>query len=164
MASEKSIAKKSSVIEEIKTSVENASAVVFFDYRGLTVEEISKLRSELRNSGSQMKIYKNTLTKRAMDDLKLNLDEFLTGPSAMAYGEDVVLPIKVVNDFAEKYKLLTIKAGIVEGKVTDMDTLKQLAAIPSREGLLTMLAGGMIGLVKDLSIALDLLSQQKENQ
>lgn len=162
MASDKIIAKKGDVISEIKTSVENSNSVVFFDYRGLTVEEISALRSELRESGSQMKIYKNTLTKRAMDELKLNLDEALEGPSAMAYGEDVVSPIKIVSDFAKKYKLLTIKAGIVEGKVTDMDTLNQLASLPSREGLLTMLAGGMIGLVKDLSISLDLLAQQKE--
>lgn len=162
MASNKIIAKKGDVINEIKTSVENANSVVFFDYRGLTVEEISALRSELRENGSQMKIYKNTLTKRAMDELKLNLDEALAGPSAIAYGEDVISPIKIVSDFAKKYKLLTIKAGVVEGKVTDMDTLNQLASLPSREGLLTMLAGGMIGLVKDLSISLDLLAQQKE--
>jgi len=163
MASEKILAAKKDVVAEIKDSVSNAAAVVFVDYRGLTVEEIGELRAELRNNDASMKIYKNTLTKLAADELNLDISEALTGPSAMVYGNDVVSPVKIVSEFAKKHEILKIKAGVIEGKVADMDELRQIATLPSREGLLTMLAGGMIGVVKDLSIALDLLAAQKEN-
>jgi large subunit ribosomal protein L10 len=80
----------------------------------------------------------------------------------MAYSNDSIAPIKTLSDFAKDHKALEIKGGIVDGEVTDLDTIKKLAQLPSREGLLTMLATGLIGTVKDLSIALNLLSEQKE--
>ena len=96
------------------------------------------------------------------DNLKLNLDDCLNGPSAMAYSDDSVAPIKALSDFAKDHPALEIKGGIVDGKVTSLDAIKQLSTIPSREGLLTMLAAGLIGTVKDLSIALNMLSEEKE--
>ena len=80
----------------------------------------------------------------------------------MAYSNDSVAPIKVLSDFKKEHPALEIKGGLVDGKVTSLDEIKALATLPSREGLLTMLASGLIGTVKDLSIALNLLSEQKE--
>lgn len=164
MANAKILEAKQSVIDEITDVAKNSASFILFDYRGLTAEEVTELRRNLRENGAKYKVWKNTLTKRAMDGLNFNLDDCLNGPSAMAYSDDSVAPIKVLSDFAKEHKALEIKGGIVDGEVASLDTIKQLATLPSREGLLTMLAAGLIGTVKDLSIALNLLCEQKENE
>ena len=162
MANASILAKKQEVIDEIKSHISNSNGVVLFDYRGLTDSEAKELRRALRNSGSDYKVYKNTLMARALNDLNINIDNDLVGPSALAYSTDQVAPIKVLTDFAKKHEAVILKVGIVDNEVTDKAKLASLATIPSREGLLTMLAGGMIGIVKDLSICLDLYSKEKE--
>ena len=162
MASEKILAKKQEVIDEIKSTVENASSIVLFAYRGLTDEESKELRKSLRETDSDYKVYKNTLMARAFNDLDINLNDYLQGSSALAYGSDAIAPIKVLADFAKKHEALELKVGIVDGEISDKDELAKLATIPSREGLLTMLAAGMMGIPKDLSICLDLYAKQKE--
>ena len=162
MANAKILEAKQSVIDEITEVAKNSASFILFDYRGLTAEETSELRKTLRENGASYKVWKNTLTKRALDGLNYNLDECLNGPSAMAYSDDSVAPIKALSDFAKNHPALEIKGGIVDGKVTSLDTIKELSTIPSREGLLTMLAAGLIGTVKDLSIALNMLSEEKE--
>ena len=162
MASEKILKQKQTVIDEIKERTENAKTIVLFDYRGITDSEAKELRIKLRESNSDYKVYKNTLMSRAFDDLGIDLKEGLTGPSAFAFGEDQIAPIKVLSEFAKEHPALVLKVGIVDGEKADQAKLAEYATLPSRDGLLTMLAGGMIGLVKDLSICLDLYSQQKE--
>ena len=81
----------------------------------------------------------------------------------MVYSTDAVAPIKIVTNFAKDHEALTVKGGLVDGNVTSLSELAQLATIPSRDGLLTMLAGGMIQIAKDLSVALNLYAEQKEN-
>ena len=162
MASQKILAKKQEVIDEIKSRVNDSASVVIFTYQGLTDEDAKKLRKSLKENGSDYKVYKNTLMKRAFDDLKINLDEHLTGSSALAFGTDSVAPIKAIADFAKKHDVVTLKVGIVDGEVTDSNKLASLATIPSREGLLNMLADVMMGIPKDLSIFLDLYAKQKE--
>ena len=162
MASEVILKQKQSVIDEIKERTQNATTVVLFDYRGITDSEAKELRIKLRETNSDYKVYKNTLMARAFNDLGIDLNEALSGPSAFAYGEDQVAPIKVLSDFAKEHPALVLKVGIIDGEKADQAKLAEYATLPSREGLLTMLAGGMIGLVKDLSICLDLYSQQKE--
>ena len=162
MANTKILAQKQVVIDEIKDRISNANGVVLFDYRGLTDNEAKELRRSLRESGSDYKVYKNTLMSRALRDLNIDIDESLFGPSALAYSEDQVAPIKVLTDFAKKHPAVVLKVGIVDKEVTDKAKLASLATIPSRDGLLTMLAGSMIGIVKDLSICLDLYSKEKE--
>lgn len=162
MASEKILARKQEVIDEIKSRVQDSSSVVVFSYTGLTDEDTKKLRRSLRETGSDYKVYKNTLMARAFNDLGIDLTEGLTGPSAFAYGEDQIAPIKTLSEFAKEHPALVVKVGIVDGEKADQAKLSEYAKLPSRDGLLTMLAGGMIGLVKDLSICLDLYSQQKE--
>lgn len=162
MANAKILEEKQKVIEEIKTRTQNAKSVVLFDYRGITDAEAKELRVKLKDANSDYKVYKNTLMSRAFDELKLDLKENLVGPSAFAYGEDQIGTIKILTDFAKEHPSIVLKVGIVDGEIADQAKLAEYAKLPSREGLLTMLAGGMIGLVKDLSICLDLYSQQKE--
>ena len=162
MANANILAKKQVVIDEIKSRINDSYGVVLFDYRGLTDNEAKELRRALRASGSDYKVYKNTLMARALNDLNINIDENLVGPSALAYSQDQIAPIKVLTDFAKKHSAVILKVGIVDNEITDKEKLASLATIPSREGLLTMLAGGMIGIVKDLSICLDLYSKEKE--
>ena len=162
MASEKILAQKQVVIDEIKERASNAKTIVLFDYRGMTDSETKELRIKLRESNSDYKVYKNTLMARAFNDLGIDLNAELNGPSAFAYGNDAIAPIKVLTDFAKTHPALVLKVGIVDWEKADQSKLAEYATIPSREGLLTMLAGGMIGIARDLSICLDLYSQQKE--
>ena len=163
MANAKIIEQKAGVVAEIKEKFENAKSVVAFDYRGLSVAEVTELRRKLREAGADYKVYKNTLTKRALDELNIDMNEYLAGPSAIAFGTDELSIVKVINDFAKEHEALELKAGIVEGKVASLEDLKRYAAIPSRDTLLTMLAAGLMGTVRDLSICLDLYSKEKEN-
>lgn len=162
MASEKILKQKQAVIDEIKERTENSKTVVLFDYRGITDAEAKELRIKLKESNSDYKVYKNTLMSRAFDDLGIDLKEGLTGPSAFAFGEDQIAPIKTLAEFAKEHPALILKVGIVDGEKADQAKLAEYATLPSRDGLLTMLAGGMMGIARDLSICLDLYSQQKE--
>ena len=164
MASEAILKQKQVVIDEIKNRVESAKTIVLFDYRGITDGEAKELRRKLKESNSDYKVYKNTLMARALSDLNIDIDASLVGPSAMAFGEDQIAAVKVLADFAKTNQALVLKVGIIDGEVSDREKLDALATIPSREGLLTMLAAGMMGVAKDLSICLDLYAQQKEEQ
>ena len=163
MANAKIIEQKAAVVSEIKDRFENAKSVVLFDYRGLSVGEVTELRRKLRESGADYKVYKNTLTKRALDLLNIDMKEYLEGPSAVSFGTDELSIVKVLSDFATEHEALELKAGIVEGKVAGLEDLKRYAAIPSRDTLLTQLAAGLMGTVRDLSICLDLYAKEKES-
>ena len=162
MASEAILKQKQAVIDEIKDRVQNANTIVLFDYRGITDSEAKELRVKLRETNSDYKVYKNTLMARAFNELDIDLNDSLNGPSAFAYGEDQIAPIKILSEFAKDHPALVLKVGIVDGEKADQAKLAEYATIPSRDGLLTMLAGGMMGIPRDLSICLDLYSQQKE--
>ena len=162
MANQNTIAKKQAIVSEIADKFKNSSSTVLFEYHGLTVNETMELRRKLKESGSEYKVYKNTLVKRALDDLNIDLGDELNGPKAIAFGTNVVAPIKALNDFAKDHPALVMKIGYVDGAIADIKTLEKLANIPSREGLLTMLASGLMGVVRDLSICLDLYSKDLE--
>ena len=160
MANEKILAKKQEIIDEIKSKVENNATIVLFDYRGITDNDAKDLRRALREAGADYKVYKNTLMARALSDLKIDINDSLVGPSALAYGTDQIAPIKVLSEFAKKNPAVILKVGIVDGEVVTLDTINNYASIPSREGLLTMFAGGLIEHVKNLSIALNLYAEK----
>lgn len=162
MANQKIIARKQETVNEITNKVKESSSTVLFEYHGLTVNETMELRRKLRDAGSEYKVYKNTLVKRALDSLNIDMDSELNGPKAIAFGTDAVAPIKVLSDFAKDHPALVMKVGYVDGQIADTNMLKQLASIPSRDTLLTMLASGLMGVVKDLSICLDLYSKDLE--
>lgn len=164
MANQKILDKKQEIIDEIADKTKNAEATVLFEYQGLTAEETNELRRKLKESDSEFKIYKNTLVKRAFDTLKIDLNDDLKGPKAMAFGNDPVAPVKVLYEFAKKHPSLVVKVGLIDGEKTDEAKLSELSKLPSREGLLTMLASGLIYPLKNLSICLDLYRQDLEKK
>jgi len=163
MASAKILEAKKGIVKEIENSVKDSESVILFQYQGLTVADLSDLRKKLKETDATVKVYKNTLLKRALDELNLSFDGFLEGPNAILFGKNLLEPIKVLADFAKSHDKLEIRIGIINGSVADLATIKEYASIPSREGLLTMLASGMIEHVRNLSIALNLYAEEKEN-
>ncbi len=164
MASEKNLNEKKIIVSEIVDNIKNSESVILFQYQGLSVSEMTELRNKLNEVGARVRIYKNTLLKRALDDLKINMDDFLAGPNAMLFGSTLLEPIKIIADYAKDHDKLNIRVGIISGDLADIGTIKEYASIPSREGLLTMLAGGMIQYVKDLSISLNLYAEKLEGK
>ena len=160
MASAKVLEQKQGIVSEIKDKVDNSKSVILFSYQGLSVADIADLRKKLREVDSEVKIYKNTLVKIAMDDKKINIDDYLDGPNAIVFGKEILEPIKVLSEFNKSHDAVEIRTGIVDGEVVTLDTIKEYASIPSMEGLLTMLAGGMIEHVKNLSIGLNLYAEK----
>lgn len=164
MASLKNLEIKKETVNEIKKYLEESEAVILFTYHGLTVGDLAKLRRDLRETNSEVKVYKNTLVKLALADKDLNLDEYLTGPNAILFGKDLLGSIKTLDSFAKEKKNIEVKIGIIKGDITSLETIKEYASIPSMEGLLTMLAGGMIEHVKNLSIGLNLYAEKLEEE
>ena len=164
MASAKNLEIKKDIVSEIENSINNSESVILFQYQGLTVSDLKDLRQQLKGTDATVKVYKNTLLKRALDELNYDFDGFLEGPNAVLFGKNLLEPIKVLADFAKDHDKLEVRVGIINGSVADLATINEYAAIPSREGLLTMLAAGMMEHVRNLSIALNLYAEQKENE
>ena len=162
MASAKVLEEKKTVVDEIINKIKDSQSVILFTYQGLTVSELSSLRRELKKVDAEVCVYKNTLVKRALDDLKIDLDGFLEGPNAILFGKELLEPIKVISKFAKENDKAEIRVGIISGAKADLAAIKEYASIPSREGLLTMLAGGMIQYVKDLAIGLNMYAEKLE--
>lgn len=138
---------KKQVVDDIKDKLEKSQGAVLTDYRGLNVAEVTELRTKLREAGIEFKVLKNTLTRIAAHQIGLeDLDPYLEGPTAIAFGvDDPVAPAKILSDFAKTHKALDIKAGILENKVIDFEGVKALADLPPREVLLARVLGGMQG-------------------
>lgn len=135
---------KAQVVTEIKEKFQESTGVVIADYRGMTVAQVTQLRSQLRKAGVEYRVLKNTLVRRAAHEVGIDgLDSFLEGPTAVAFSTDPVAPAKVLSDFAKDVKTFTIKGGVVEGKVIDPEGVKALADLPSREELLAQVLRGM---------------------
>jgi large subunit ribosomal protein L10 len=162
MASSKVLEEKKAVVEEITNKIKDSESVILFTYQGLTVSELSSLRRELKKADAEVCVYKNTLVKRALDDLKIDLDGFLEGPNAILFGKELLEPIKILSKFAKENDKAEIRVGIISGAKADLAAIKEYATIPSREGLLTMLAGGMIQYVKELAIGLNMYADKLE--
>ena len=164
MASTKILEQKKKTVDEIVDKLKNSESVIIFQYQGMSVADLSELRRKLKEAQAEVKVYKNTLLKRAADELNINLDDFLAGPNAILFGKTLLEPIKIVSEFAKSNDKLDIRVGIISGDVADISVIKEYASIPSREGLLTMLAGGMMQYVKDLAISLNLYAEKMEGK
>ena len=163
MASSKILESKKAIVSEIEDKIKTSESVILFEYQGLTVAEISELRRKLREAKGEVRIYKNTLLKRALDDLKIDLNGFLEGPNAIMFGTQLLEPIKVVADFAKDHEKMQIRVGIINGDVAELSVINEYASIPSYEGLLTMLAAGMMEHVRNLAIGLNMYAEKLEN-
>ena len=162
--SEAIIAKKAQLVTEVAEQFKNASSVVVVDYLGITVEEATNLRAELRKAGVQFAVVKNSILTRAAKEAGLEgMDDIFKGPSAVAFSnEDVVAPAKILADFAKKVEALEIKAGVVEGKVSSKEEIEALAKLPSREGLLSMLLSVLQAPVRNTALAIKAVADQKD--
>ena len=166
---------KKEVIAEIKERLTASEGVLLVDYRGLTVKEISELRSSLREAGGSMTVYKNTLTELALRELAMpTMEEHLEGPTAFVFIEgDPVAPAKALTKFAESTPALELKAALLGNSVLDKESVIALSKLPSREELIANLLGtlqnparGLVtvcsGPARGLATALDAIAKQKD--
>lgn len=155
---------KEAKVAEIKEKMEKAQAVVLTNYQGLTVEQDTELRKNLREAGIEYKVYKNTLVTLAAKELgHEGIIEYLEGPVSIAFGyEDATAPARVLNNFAKDHKALELKAGIVDGIVYDQDMIKKIADIPSKEILIAKLLGSIKSPLSNLAYLLNAIKDKKE--
>jgi large subunit ribosomal protein L10 len=144
MPNAKVLESKKAQVAEITEVLKNAATGVLVDYRGLTVEEDTKLRNDLRAAGVNYFVVKNTLLRLAANQVGLEeLDGILHGPTALAVSEDPVAPAKILFDFAKQNEKMEIKSGFMDGKVMSMDELTTLAKTPSKETLIAKIMGSL---------------------
>lgn len=165
MASEVILKQKEEEVKALAEKLKDAKLVLLTDYRGISVEAVTGLRNTLRDAKSEYKVIKNNIIKRALDaNGESGLDEVLEGPTAIVIAEeDYVDPLKAIYNFSKENDFYKIKGGIVEGKIMTAEELITLAKLPSRQELLGMLAGGLLGTISKFAVALDQVRMQKEN-
>ncbi len=165
MASEKVLKQKEEAVNSLAAELKDASLVLLVDYRGITVEDATKLRKEVREANAEYKVIKNNIIKRALNANGENgLDNLLEGPTALITSkEDYLAPAKAIYNFSKNNDFYKIKGGIIEGKVMTADEIITIAKLPSRQELLAKLAGALLGNITKLAVALDQVRSQKEN-
>ena len=153
---------KAPIVEEISANIKDAQSVVLVDYRGLTVEQDTQLRKNLREAGVTYKVYKNTFMTRAFKDTEFEgLTQYLEGPSAVAIStEDATAPARVLAEFAKTADKLEIKAGVVEGTVYDAKGIATIASIPSREVLISKLLGSLQSPITNFARVMNQLAEK----
>ncbi|GAJ25838.1 LSU ribosomal protein L10p [Liquorilactobacillus sucicola DSM 21376 = JCM 15457] len=159
------IAKKAAAVEEVVAKFNEAVSCVVVDYRGLTVEQVTELRKQLREENVELRVIKNTYLKRAADKAGYEgLDETFSGPTAVAFSkEDVVAPARILAKFAKDAEALEIKGGMIEGKVASLEQINELAKLPSREGLLSMLLSVLQAPVRNVAYAVKAVADSKDD-
>lgn len=164
MANINNIEMKAKQVEEIRVKIEKAQSVVIFDYRGLTVEEVTNLRKDMRGAGVEYMVLKNGIVERAaaLVGIDASFNEHLKGPSAFAFGyDDPVAPARILRDAIKKVKKCEIKGGLINGTVADAAAMDKLADLPSREQLIARLLGSMMSPISGLAVALDQIAKKK---
>ncbi|TFB14739.1 50S ribosomal protein L10 [Filobacillus milosensis] len=157
---------KKQQVDIIAEKLQNSKTTVLVDYRGLDVEEVTELRKQLREAGVEFKVYKNTMTRFATEKAGFEgLNELLVGPTAIATCvEDAVAPAKVLGQFAKEHEALEIKGGVIEGEIATLDQIKELAELPSYEGLVSMLLSVLQAPVRDFAYVTKAVAEQKEEE
>ncbi|KOP66296.1 50S ribosomal protein L10 [Bacillus sp. FJAT-18019] len=164
MANAKVIQAKQEAVDVIAAKMRESVSTVVADYRGLNVAQVTELRKQLREAGVEFQVLKNSLLRRATAAAELSdLDEVLTGPTAVAFSSnDAVAAAKILNDFAKKNDALKLKGGVVEGRVIGESEIKALAELPSREGLLSMLLSVLQAPVRNFALAVKAVAEKEE--
>lgn len=164
MPSAKVLEEKKQIVSELAERLKNSAAGVFVDYKGINVEQDTKLRKSFREAGVKYEVVKNTLLKLAVREAGLDeLESVLDGTTAIATSaDDAVAPAKVFKDFVKENSTLEIsfKSGFADGKVLSIDEIEALADLPSKEALLTMLASALLGTVRGLAVALNAVAEK----
>ncbi|MGX5377975.1 50S ribosomal protein L10 [Ligilactobacillus sp. LYQ135] len=158
------IAKKAAIVDEVAEKLQNAVSNVVVDYRGLTVEEVTELRKQLREAGVEMQVIKNTYLRRATAKAGIEgMDDVFVGPTAVAFSnEDVTAPARILVKFAEDHEALEVKGGMIEGKVASLDEIIALSKLPDRDGLLSMLLSVLQAPVRNFAYAVKAVADSKE--
>lgn len=166
MASETILKQKETEVNALAEKFKEAKVILLTDYRGINVSDDTMLRNDIRKANAEYKIIKNNIIRRALDlNGESELDSLLEGPTAVVIGnEDYLEPAKVIYNFTKKNEFYKIKGGVIEGKVMTADEIITLAKLPSRETLLSMLAGSLLGTISKFAVALDQVRLQKEAQ
>ena len=164
MANQKIIDAKKAEVKALADKMKESKLVLFTDYRGINVTDVTDLRTKIRNVNGEYKVIKNNITRRALAENKFEgLDDALVGPTAVIMAEeDYLEPTKAIYEFSKNNENYKIKGGIIEGKVMTAEEIITIAKLPSREQLLSMLAGALLGNISKLAVALDQVKVQKE--
>lgn len=163
----KALEVKSLVVSEIVEKLNNSSSAVVVDYKGLTVAEVTELRKVMREAGVDYKVYKNTLVRRAAQEVGIEQfnDELLVGTNAIAFGyDDPVAPARILKKFIETHPKMKLKMGVVEGEFYDEAKIKELANIPSREELIAKLLGSLKAPVSNFVYLVDAIAKKQEEE
>ena len=165
MASEKIINQKKEEVANLAAKMKEAKIILLTDYRGINVADVTELRSELRKSDSEYKVIKNNIIRRALAENGIEgLDDLLEGPTAVIMNnEDYLEAATAIYNYSKDNDIYKIKGGVIEGKVMTAEEIITLAKLPSRETLLSMLAGALLGNISKLAVALGEVQKQKEN-
>lgn len=165
MASENSLNLKKEQVSELAEKMKTAKLILLTDYRGINVSDVTELRNTLRSTKSEYRVIKNNITKRALAECKIEgLEDKLVGPTAVVIAEeDYLEPAKAIYNFTKDHDFYKIKGGVIEGKVMTAEEIITLAKLPSRDQLLSMLAGALLGNISKLAVALEQVRLQKEN-
>ena len=164
MASKEILEQKKKEVTELANKIKEAKLVLLTDYRGITVEDVTNLRTEIRKSNGEYKVIKNNITKRALEEAGVSgLEDKLEGPTAVIMSnEDYLEPTKAIYKFSKDNEFYKIKGGIIEGKVMTTEEIITLAKLPSKETLLSMLAGALLSNISKFAVALEQVRLQKE--
>lgn len=166
MPSEKILEAKKKIVADLVANYKEAQSFVFVDARGLTVEQDTALRSEMRKNGVCYKVVKNTTLNLVFKELGIEgLDEMFKGPTAVAYSkEDMMAPAKVSKKFADDFEKLTIKGGIIEGKVATVAEVEALAAVPSKDVLLSQIVYALLFPITKLAMLTKAAAEKLESE
>lgn len=158
--------KKQAEVDAVVENLKGAKSVVVVDYLGLTVEEATNMRAELRELGASMKVVKNTILRRAADAAGIEgIEDLFVGPTAIAYSEeDPVAPAKIAAKYAKDVESVEIKGGMIEGKVATLEEIQSLATLPSRDGLLSMLVSVLQAPVRDFAMTVKAIADKKDDE
>lgn len=164
MASEKILNQKKEEVSKLAEQMKEAKLILLTDYRGINVTDDTTLRRDLRSAGAKYNIIKNNITKRALAECGIEgLEEKLEGPTAVVMStEDYLEPSKIIYKFSKDNEYYKIKGGVIDGKVMTAEEIVTLAKLPSRETLLSMLAGALLGNISKIAVALEQVRIQKE--
>lgn len=159
---EATIAKKQEAVQVVVGKLNNCGSALFVDYLGLTVAEITELRSKLHAEGCEMKVVKNNILRRATQELGHDaVKDHLVGPSAVVTSKDEVTGAKIVYGFSKDHEKLTVKTGIVDGQVLSEPELKALSSLPNKEGMISMLLSVLQAPIRGLAVALNAVSEKE---
>lgn len=156
------LANKEAIVDDIADKFKKAQSAVIVEYHGLSVADTMDLRRQLKAEEVEFKIFKNTMTQRAVSKAGFDgLLENLNGPNAIAFSNDAIAPSRILAKYAKKKKELVIKAGVVEGTIVDADKIIELSILPDHDGMIAMILGCLQSPIRNFAYAVKSIAEQR---